>query len=290
MRRAAEKGDGWLPQGPPQMGMKKAVQFIKEHRAATRGDEPIDLGINTESIYVGEPSFELAKYDLSGSADKIAERLRSYAGLGINQLQIRFRSRSADELCDQIRAFGADVGPALNHVGDPMLLEGKVAVVSGLGPGMGRDISIALATEGADIVMCARSEERMSVVAAEVAELGRRAVTVQCDITSKADCERVADTAKEELGHVDILVNNAFHQGDFSLFENANLEDWRTTFDVNLFGSLQLTQSLLPLLKESGRWARHHDQHAIRADRRAVVRRVRRVEGGARDRDANAGS
>ena len=97
------------------MGMKKAVQFIKEHRAATRGDEPIDLGINTESIYVGEPSFELAKYDLSGSADKIAARLRSYAGLGINQLQIRFRSRSADELCDQIRAFGTDVGPALNQ-------------------------------------------------------------------------------------------------------------------------------------------------------------------------------
>lgn len=114
MRRAAEKGDGWLPQGPPEMGMKKAVQFIKEHRAATRGDEPIDLGINTESIYIGEPTFELAKYDLSGPADKIAERLRSYAGLGINQLQIRFRSRSAEELCDQIRAFGADVGPALN--------------------------------------------------------------------------------------------------------------------------------------------------------------------------------
>ena len=133
-----------------------------------------------------------------------------------------------------------------------MLLEGKVAVVSGLGPGMGRDISLALATEGADIVMCARSEDRMSVVAAEVAELGRRAITVQCDITSPADCARVAESAKEELGHVDILVNNAFHQGDFSLFENANLDDWKTTFDVNLYGSLRLTQALLPLLKESG--------------------------------------
>lgn len=114
MRRAAEKGDGWLPQGPPEMGMKKAVQFIKEHRAATRGDGPIDLGINTESIYIGEPTFELAKYDLSGEPDKIAERLRSYGGLGVNQLQIRFRSRSADELCDQIKAFGAEVGPMLN--------------------------------------------------------------------------------------------------------------------------------------------------------------------------------
>jgi probable F420-dependent oxidoreductase len=114
MRRAAEKGDGWLPQGPPKMGMKAAVQFIKEHRVATRGDEPIDLGINTESIYIGEPSFEVGQYDLTGPADKIAERFRKYARLGVNQLQIRFRSRSADELCDQIRAFGTDVGPALN--------------------------------------------------------------------------------------------------------------------------------------------------------------------------------
>jgi probable F420-dependent oxidoreductase len=114
MRRAAEKGDGWLPQGPPEMGMKKAVQFIKEHRAATRGDEPFDVGINTESLYIGEPAFDVGKYDLTGSADKIAERLRLYSGMGVNQLQIRFRSRSADELCDQIKAFGAEVGPALD--------------------------------------------------------------------------------------------------------------------------------------------------------------------------------
>jgi NAD(P)-dependent dehydrogenase (short-subunit alcohol dehydrogenase family) len=133
-----------------------------------------------------------------------------------------------------------------------MLLEGKVAVVSGLGPGMGRDISLALARQGADIVMCARSEDRMEAVAEEVAQLGRKAATVKCDITNADDCARVAEKAKEEIGHVEILVNNAFHQGDFSLFESANLDDWRTTFDVNFFGSLQLTQALLPLLKESG--------------------------------------
>lgn len=133
-----------------------------------------------------------------------------------------------------------------------MLLEGKVAVVSGLGPGMGRDISLALAGHGADIVMCARREERMDAVAAEVAALGRRAVTVRCDITSRDDCEQVAAEAEAQLGRVDVLVNNAFHQGDFSLFEDADLEAWRTTFDVNFFGSLQLTQALLPLLKQSG--------------------------------------
>jgi NAD(P)-dependent dehydrogenase (short-subunit alcohol dehydrogenase family) len=133
-----------------------------------------------------------------------------------------------------------------------MLLEGKVAVVSGLGPGMGRDISLALAREGADVVMCARSEDRMEAVAEEVKDLGRQAVTVRCDITDADDCAGVAEAAKQELGHVEILVNNAFHQGDFSLFESANLDDWRVTFDVNFFGSLQLTQALLPLLKESG--------------------------------------
>jgi probable F420-dependent oxidoreductase len=114
MRRAATKGDGWLPQGPPKMGMKAAIQFIRDERAATVGDAPIDLGVNTESLYIGTPSFEIGQYDLAGPAGKIAERLRKYGRLGINQLQVRFRSRSASELCDQIRAFGSEVGPALN--------------------------------------------------------------------------------------------------------------------------------------------------------------------------------
>lgn len=133
-----------------------------------------------------------------------------------------------------------------------MLLEGKVAVVSGLGLGLGRDIALALAAEGADIVMCARRTERMESVAKEIGDLGRRAVAVPCDITSEDDCAAVAETARSELGHVEILVNNAFHQGDFTLFEQADLDKWRETFDVNFFGSLQLTQALLPLLKESG--------------------------------------
>ncbi len=77
---------------------------------------PIDLGVNTESIYIGDPPFDVGEYDLTGPADKIAERFRKYARLGVNQLQVRFRSRSADELCDQIRAFGVEVGPALDEI------------------------------------------------------------------------------------------------------------------------------------------------------------------------------
>jgi NAD(P)-dependent dehydrogenase (short-subunit alcohol dehydrogenase family) len=116
-----------------------------------------------------------------------------------------------------------------------MLLEGKVAIVSGLGPGMGRDISLALAREGADIVMAARREKRMKAVAEEVEALGRRAVCVPTDITSAEDCARLAAAAKSELGRVDILVNNAFSDGNFKSFEDSDLAEWRDTFDVNFF-------------------------------------------------------
>jgi len=130
-----------------------------------------------------------------------------------------------------------------------VLLEGKVAIVSGLGPGMGRDISLALAREGADVVMGARREKRMAAVATEIEAMGRRAVCVPTDITRREDCERLARTAAEELGRVDILVNNAFDDGNYRSFEDSDLDEWRATFEVNLWGTLQLTKAVLPLLK-----------------------------------------
>ncbi len=132
-----------------------------------------------------------------------------------------------------------------------MLLEGKVAIVSGIGPGMGRDISLALAREGADIVMAARREKRMAKVAAEIEALGRRSISVQADITDADACARIAAAADEAFGGADILVNNAFSDGTYTRFEDADLGDWRATFDVNLWGTLQLTQAVLPLLKRN---------------------------------------
>ena len=131
-----------------------------------------------------------------------------------------------------------------------MLLEGKVAVVSGIGPGMGRDIALALAREGADIAMGARRDRGLIKVAGEVEAMGRRAVWAQTDITSRADCDRLARLAHDELGRVDILVNNAFSDGTHSLFEDSDLDAWRETMDINLFGTLQMTQAAVPFLKE----------------------------------------
>lgn len=114
LRRAADRGDGWLPQGPPAEGMKAAIDFIRHRREETRGGEPIDLGVNTESLYLGEPTFDVGRWCLTGAPEPMAERLRSYGTLGVNHLQVRFRSRSSEELVDQIERFGRDVLPLLD--------------------------------------------------------------------------------------------------------------------------------------------------------------------------------
>jgi NAD(P)-dependent dehydrogenase (short-subunit alcohol dehydrogenase family) len=133
-----------------------------------------------------------------------------------------------------------------------MLLEGKTAVVTGIGPGMGRDISLNLAREGADIVMVGRSDRHMPGVAAEVEALGRRTWQVQADVAVADDCARVAQVVGDEVGALDILVNSAFHAGRIEPFEEANLDKWRRPLDINYFGTLQLTQALLPALKAAG--------------------------------------
>jgi probable F420-dependent oxidoreductase len=113
IERAAAKGDGWLPQGTPKADMPAQIDALLAHRRACRGDEPIVVGAITPFLYVGEPGWDTGKGCLAGDPDRIASYLLDYAAMGVHQVQVRFRSRSADELCDQVRAFGAAVGPLL---------------------------------------------------------------------------------------------------------------------------------------------------------------------------------
>ena len=133
-----------------------------------------------------------------------------------------------------------------------MLLRDRVAIVSGIGPGMGRDVALALAREGADVALAARTQSALDDVAAEVRALGRRALPVATDIAKVADCRRLADAARAELGRIDVLVNNAFLGGPYVPVEQASMDDWRRVFDVNLFGSIQLTQAAIPHMKVAG--------------------------------------
>ena len=113
MRRAAERGDGWLPQGAPEGGMEAGIAYVRAHRASTRGGDPIVLGALSGPLYVGDPTWDAGRC-LRGSAEKVAGYLRTYRDLGVDQIQVGFPSRSADELCDQVAAFAADVAPLVN--------------------------------------------------------------------------------------------------------------------------------------------------------------------------------
>ena len=140
------------------------------------------------------------------------------------------------------------------------LLAGRVALVSGAGPGLGRALALNLAAHGADIVLAARRAEVLDDVAAEVVALGRRVVHRATDITRSADCERLVAAALAELGRLDVVVNNA-HRGGTShpfleTFEGADVDGaWQAAMEVNLWGSLTMTRAAAPALarQEAGR-------------------------------------
>lgn len=130
-----------------------------------------------------------------------------------------------------------------------MLLEGKTAVVAGAGPGLGRDVALLFAEHGASLVLGARRVDRVEVVAAEVRDRGGQAEVVELDICDAAACQRAVATAEESFGRLDVLVNNAFDTGDFTRFEDADLDVWRRTMEINLWGTLQMTRAAVPALR-----------------------------------------
>ena len=130
-----------------------------------------------------------------------------------------------------------------------MLLENRVAVVSGIGPGMGRDISMALAREGAHLVLGARTEDRLVDLANEIQSTGRKAVWSRTDITSSEDCDRLAATAMEAFGRIDVLINNAFVQPPLETIERAEEDTWHQAFNTNVIGSVRMTKACLPAMK-----------------------------------------
>ncbi|WCO65535.1 SDR family oxidoreductase [Iamia majanohamensis] len=133
-----------------------------------------------------------------------------------------------------------------------MLFENKVAIVSGSGPGLGKEVALGLAREGADVVVAARRADGVAKVAAKVEALGRRALPLTCDVTDPDACQALADQAAAEMGGVDVLVANAYHDGDMRTVLDADLDAWRTTLDVNLFGAVHMTRAVAPHMKERG--------------------------------------
>jgi NAD(P)-dependent dehydrogenase (short-subunit alcohol dehydrogenase family) len=134
----------------------------------------------------------------------------------------------------------------------PVLLQDKVAIISGVGPGLGQEIALAFAREGAAVVLGARTGAFLKEVAGRIEEAGGRAVAVPTDITDAGQCQRLVDRGVEEFGGLDCLVNSAFRPDVFRKFERVDLAEWRAIFEVNVWGTLQLTHAAIPALKERG--------------------------------------
>src|SRR5580700_1092140 len=95
----------------------------------------------------------------------------------------------------------------------PAMLQGKIAVVTGGGRGIGRAIACRFAAEGASVLVAARTETELRKVVAEIEQAGGRAGCLTADVSGEADCARIVVAARERFGPVDILVNNGGEYG-----------------------------------------------------------------------------
>jgi NAD(P)-dependent dehydrogenase (short-subunit alcohol dehydrogenase family) len=121
-------------------------------------------------------------------------------------------------------------------------LSGKTAIVTGGGTGIGRQMAEGLAEAGANLVLCARKAERCEQAAAELEELGVRALGLGCDVRDAQQIEAVVSRTVDELGGVDVLVNNAGTVWGASP-EDMPLEGWQKVVDVNLTGVFLFAQA-----------------------------------------------
>jgi len=133
-------------------------------------------------------------------------------------------------------------------------LHGRSAIVTGGGQGIGRSIALALADEGADVVLVARGRPRLDAVASEVRERGGRALAVTADVTTVDGIEAVVRQTLDAFERVDVLVNNAGKGAPKPMLELTD-EDWAASFDLNFFSAVRLSLACVPHMRAQG-WGR----------------------------------
>ena len=131
------------------------------------------------------------------------------------------------------------------------MLDGKVVVISGVGPGLGTTLARRCAKEGADLVLAARSVDRLDDVAKQVIDLGRKAVAVRTDITDDDQVSNLVDATLEAYGKADVLINNAFRVPSMKPLAGTSFQHIRDAIELSALGALRLIQGFTPALAES---------------------------------------
>jgi NAD(P)-dependent dehydrogenase (short-subunit alcohol dehydrogenase family) len=130
------------------------------------------------------------------------------------------------------------------------MLENKVVVISGVGPALGTTLARRCAEAGADLVLAARTAERLEEVATVVTGLGRKALAVTTDITDDAQVDNLVERSMQAYGQVDVLINNAFRVPSMKPLADTTFEHIREAIELTVLGALRLTQGFTPALSE----------------------------------------
>ncbi len=133
-------------------------------------------------------------------------------------------------------------------------LEGKVALITGGSQGIGRAVANALAQKGMNLVLAARSADKLELAAEELRKSGVRVLTVPTDVSKRADLERLVEAAVAEFGGIDVLVNNAGIEA-FRAFHEIPVEQIEATILTNTLGAIVLTRLVIPVMLKQG-WGR----------------------------------
>jgi NAD(P)-dependent dehydrogenase (short-subunit alcohol dehydrogenase family) len=131
-----------------------------------------------------------------------------------------------------------------------MKLENQTAIVTGAGRGIGKEIVLALARQGANVVLAARDEKALSNVAEEVRNLGRHALVVVTDVSNETQVNAMVSAAIREFGRLNILVNNAGVVGPTAPVTNVTREQWDEVLAINLTGAFLCARAVIPHMLE----------------------------------------
>ncbi len=134
-------------------------------------------------------------------------------------------------------------------------LKNKVAIVAAASQGLGRAAAVALAEEGAQLVICSRREKEITEAAKEISsQTGVQAIGIAADVTKPADIKKVVRMAKEQFGTVHVLVNNAGGPPTGSVLDLTD-QDWDKGFNLTMMSMVRLTREVLPMMQQQ-KWGR----------------------------------